>query len=555
MHSLLAFAQSSAHKAMRHAPANVMQRRRVGRFLRFIDMYTVFAILGILAYMIAVNLLAETVAMYIQDDIGTQLAKAFTDGTSARLQAEVHWPYKWPAEPLAELNILRDGTGYVQASLVRMVPLLTQLPAAQLAMWDILILTGVKTQMTVSAAELRRVVKAALAESGSPPSWESAAAVREAVESAAAIWAIKGMSAEVAEAQGILTELRSSPAPPPGSLRSAASSWGSLSTAIWHAVTFPELNSTVDLQQTYRHVLNVSGRYWTPAKCGVLLPLVHQHLLPLQGGSYDSVVPLTRLLLHLWILGGRSDGPLVTAYDEAVDTILRDLLHTRTVTEGPRAMNFTFVAASAERVVPVMTPRTCALAGLLAQGVRHGAHRYPARSVTLKYTEDDVLQAAEALAASCFQQYADPEGHRLRRSVYVTSSGPVAGYVGEESGPEKAHAPSGRSTLCDVPVLLLESFYELYLTTQDAMYGLWSLLVMGNDTSDHCVVAPHDFNNAGPWVRHARELRSLWLLLQRMDCLVYRRSRGTRGLCDLTATAMVSPVTGHMLRLAAPRVS
>ncbi|KPA77718.1 hypothetical protein ABB37_07039 [Leptomonas pyrrhocoris] len=540
---------------MRHAPPNAVQRRRVGRLLRSVDVYVVFAILGVVGYIIVVNLAAETVSMNIQDGIETQRATAAADGAAAELPAEVYWPYKWPTEPLAEVKIVRDATRFVEASLMRLAPLVARLPAAQLALWDLLLLTGVKTEATVTAVELRRIVTAALSPSPSPPSRETTAAVREAVESAAAVWAVKGMSAEVAEAQNIVSELLPSPSPSLVSLSLASSSWESLTSAIWGAATHAEPTATINLQQAYQHVLNVSKQFWAPARRGVPLSLAHQHLLPLQGGSYDAVVPLTRLLLHLWILGDRRAASLVAAYDAAVGTILRDLVHTRTVADGPYTMNYTFVAASAEYVVPMAAPRTCALAGLLAQGVRHGAHRYPDRSATLKYTEDDVLKAAEALATSCFQQYTDPAGHRLRRAVYVTSHGPVAGLVSMGEGKDDGRGtPTSRTTSCDVPFLLLESFYELYLTTQDAMYGLWSLLVMSDGTSDHCAVTARDITSAGPWVRYARELRSLVLLVQRMDCLIYRRSRGTRGLCEVTATTMVSPFTGHLVRLPARNV-
>lgn len=533
-------------KKMLAAPRAAAQRWRAGRLLRSVDIYVVFAVLGVLAYIIVVNLVAEMLTMDIEDSTRSQLAKIAENGGKAELAAEAYWPYRWPAEALAELPVLRDGMDYATTSLLHLAPLVSHLPAAHLAAWDLLLLANAKTGLTLSAAEMRRVVNAALAQSASTAA--SVAAAREAVESAAVVWAAKGLTAEVAEAQRIVQDLLSFPTPTLSSVNSSASSWESWSAAVWETVTQAGVRSAmVDVQQAYRHVVDMSRRYWSPAHQGVLLPLVSHHLLPLQSGTYDAVVPLPRLLLHLWVLGGRKDALLAAAYDEAVETILKDLLHTRAVGEtgGGGAGNFTFVASSTEHVVPVATPRTCALAGLLSQGVRHGVHRYPTRSPNATYSEEDVLQAAEALASSCFQQYADPDGQRLRSAVYVTSSGPVVGFAAAGDGKGR------RSTLCDIPVLLLESFYELYLTTHDPMYGLWSLLVMSDGVSDHCAVSARDLRagSAEPWLRYVRELRTLWLLLQHMDCLVYRRSRGTRGICGVTVDTLVSPTTGHLRRL------
>jgi hypothetical protein len=542
---------------MRHTPGAAVERRRVGRLLRSIDAYVVFAALGVIAYIAVVNLVAEIVSMDIQDNMETQQARAAAEGAAAVLPAEVYWPHMWPSQPLAELSILREGKTFVEKALTRLAPLLKELPAAQLAAWDLLLLAGTKTELKLSSTELQRVVKAALPPSTSAATGATYTAVREAVESAAAAWAVKGMADEVAEADRIRKELLTFPSPPVLSINTRATSWAEFSSAVWDVVTRVDLRESSNFEEVYQQVLNVSGQYWMPAERGGLLPpLADHYLLPLQSGSYDTVVPLTRLLLHLWVIGGGQDAMLVAAYDAAVEAVLQNLLHTRTVGEGDHAMNYTFVASAAEHVVPVATPRSCALSGLLAQGVRYGAHRYPARPATRRYSEDDVLQAAETLAASCFQQYADPAGHRLRGSVYVTSSGPVAGY----SKQPPPTAPD-RSTFCDIPALLLESFHELYLTTEDAMYGLWSLLIMSDGTSDHCSVSAHDVrggnsgNDGLAWRRYARELRSLWLLLHRMDCLVYRRSRGTRGLCEVTTTTMVSGATGHLLRVPPQKTS
>lgn len=533
-----------------------MLRRRAVRLLRSVDQYLVFAAVGVVFYIIAVNVIAETLAIGLRRvSIGY--------GTEAALRPtpvvvdEAMWPHRWPAGPIAELHLLREGFDYVSTSLARCLPFLTQLPAARLAAWDLLMLSGVATRAGSRAAQLKLLEAEVLAESAAP-SAATLAAVREALGSAMAVYAVKGAADDVEATQALRRAVPGVPAGGAGAA-TAAASWSAFSRVAWDEVVASEAAfSAADVARVYAAVLNASRTHWSPTTApplSVVTPPLHDgRLLPLQAGTYDAVVPLARLLLHLWVLGGRrsEDRPLVEAYDTAVESVVRQLFHTRTVTAGGYAMNFTFVASRAEALVPVATPRMCALPGLMAQGIRLGAHRYPARPSSARYTEDELLQAAEALAASCFHLYADPAGRHLRSAVYVTETGAVPGYArGGDDGGGAAAALPPRTTYCDVPALLLESYYELYQATEDALYGLWALLVMRHDTSDHCGLREADVKSAAPWRRHIRELRSLWLLFHRMDCRVYRRSRGSRGVCELAGQTLVSPVTGHLVQLPA----
>lgn len=539
------------------APSGAARRVRLGRLLRAIDVYVVFALIGIVTYIVVVNIIAEGYATDIEMKLNDKVARGtMSFMVDFRLPREVYWPYHWPASPAPAMKILRDGRTYVEQSLNRLAPLLPRHAEVKLAVWDLLLLTGQKTGVDVSAVELQRVVAAVVPSSATAAG--VVAAAREAVESAAAVWAAKGSSAEVTAAQRIADELLAEPTlspplfPPTPASELTAASWGEWSDAVWKAATAHSTSVDIEIREAYEQLLKAVRLKEVFALDGTgLLPLQQHHLMAFQGGSYDAVVPVTRLLLQLWLLGGRADAALAAAYHDAITYILRKLLLTRTVSHGGREMNFTFVASAAEgHIVPVATPRTCALAGVLAQGVRFGVHKRQSRAAAggaapPGFSEDEVLQAAEALAVSCFQQYVDPAGFKLREAVYVTSSGPSPGFVALSMGPESRH----RSTACDIPTLLLEAFHELYLATEDAMYGLWSLLVMTNGTSDHCNVEPRDLIGSAAWLRYVRELRALWLLLQHMDCLLYRRSHGTRGLCDVTATTMVSPLTGHLRRL------
>ncbi|KAK7197364.1 Glycosyl hydrolase family 47 [Novymonas esmeraldas] len=530
-----------------------MQRRRLGRLARALDQYLVFAVLGVVAYIIAVNLIAESFAVGIRDRARLTVSEAVAQKAAGTAAAEALWPHRWPAAAVAEVSLLKEAMGYVVASLTAAAPFTAQLPEAQLAACDVALLANAGADATTTAAQLRAAAEAVLRTTAPDvPLTETHAAVREALESAAVVLELKGNVAAAEQVRAVSADVAVTAAPPPTTL--PVSSWSAFSREAWRRATAARPVHTVGgVAAVVESLLKVSEQHWKPSASGVAgaVPGVHDsRLLPLSAGTFDAVVPLTRLVLHLWLLAGQrpEDAPLVRTYDAAVESILRHLLHTRTIATGAHAMNFTFVGSRAEAVVPVATPRTCALAGVLAQGIRHGAHRYAGRPTTSLYGESEVLQAAEALATSCFHMYADPAGPKLRSAIYVTSTGNVAGYTRAD-----AVAAPLRSTYCDVPAMLLESFYELYLTTHDAMYGLWATLVMRHDTSDHCGLRNTDVASAAPWRRHLRELRSLWLLLHRMDCLVYRRSRGSRGVCELAANTLVSPITGHLVRL--PRAS
>ncbi|CAG9569757.1 hypothetical protein LMJF_09_1400 [Leishmania major strain Friedlin] len=522
-----------------------MQRRRIRHHLRFIDRYIVFAVLGVAAYILVLSLIAQSLAVGVRDRAKAKVSAAEVQHATSSIPEDVFWPHRWPAAPIAEVRIVKEAMEYVTASLTKAMPFTKHLPEAQLAAWDLLLLTGVGTEWTPTAKELKAAAEAALNTAESAASSEALAAVREALESAAVVWSLKGAAGEADEVREFLKDMSEPPAP---AVTAAASSWSAFSREVWSRVTAGGASSTTDsITAAHDTLRKASESFWHPSEQAAAVPPLHDsHLLPLRSGTYDAVVPFARLLLQLWVRGGRrdSDKQLVEAYDAAVMSIVQDLFYTRTVTAGAQSMNFTFVGSRAEALVPVATPRMCALAGVLAQGIRYGAHRYPARPSTARYTEDDVLQAAEALATSCFQLYADPAGRKLRSAVYVTGSGPVPGYTRAANGDGSA---SLRSSYCDVPGVLLESFYELYQTTHDAMYGLWSVLVMRQDTSDHCGLRKTDITSATPWRRHIRELRTLWLLFHRMDCLVYRGSRGSRGMCDLATATIVSPVTGHLV--------
>ncbi|KAG5486125.1 hypothetical protein LSCM4_06833 [Leishmania orientalis] len=522
-----------------------MQRRRVGHLLRSVDHYTLFAVLGIVVYILVVNLLAESYAIGINDRARAKVSAAEAKHATAVVPHEALWPHRWPAAPIAEVHLIREAMEYVTESLNNIIPFTKRLPEAQLALWDLQLLTGVGADSTPSVNEVRAAAKAALGAANIAASSEAFAAVREALESVAVVWSIKGKTAEADEVRRVLKDMSATPVP---AATEAASSWSAFTRKVWSRVTASGASSTPDgITAAYDTLRQASQSYWHPGEQAAAVPPLHDsHLLPLRAGTYDAVVPLARLLLLLWVLGGQreADRPLVETYDAAVMSIVQDLLYTRTVTSGAQAMNLTFVGSRAEASVPVATPRMCALAGVLSQGIRYGAHRYAGRPSYARYSENDVLQAAEALATSCFQLYADPAGQKLRSAVYVTNSGPVPGYTRAANGRGSA---SLRSSYCDIPSVLLESFYELYHTTHDAMYGLWAVLVMREDTSDHCGLRKGDVTSATPWRRHIQELRSLWLLFHRMECLVYRRSRGSRGMCALPATTILSPITGHFV--------
>ncbi|GET86399.1 hypothetical protein, unknown function [Leishmania tarentolae] len=522
-----------------------MQRQRIRHHLRFVDRYIVLAVLGVVVYILVVSLIAESLAIGVRDRAKAKVSTAEVRHAAHTIPDEVFWPHRWPAAPVAEVRIIKEAMEYVTTSLTKVMPFTKHLPEAQLAAGDLVLLTGVSTDWAPTAKELKTMTEAVLSTAGSAASSETLTAVREALESTAVVWSIKGKTAEADEVRKLLKDMPATPAP---AAAAAASSWSSFTREMWVRFATGSASSTPDsITEAYNSLRTASESYWHPGEQAAAVPPLHNsRLLPLRAGTYDAVVPFMRLLLQLWVLGGRRDSekPLLEAYDAAVMSIVQDLFYTRTVTAGAQTMNFTFVGSRAEALVPVATPRMCALAGVLAQGIRYGAHRYPTRPSSARYSEDNVLQASEALATSCFQLYADPAGRKLRSAVYVTNSGPVPGYT--RAGDDGVNA-SLRSSYCDIPAILLESFYELYQTTHDAMYGLWSLLVMRQDTSDHCGLRKTDVSSATPWRRHIRELRTLWLLFHRMDCLVYSRSRGSRGICDLAATTIVSPVTGHLV--------
>ncbi|CBZ24297.1 hypothetical protein, unknown function [Leishmania mexicana MHOM/GT/2001/U1103] len=522
-----------------------MQRRRIRHHLRFIDRYIVFAVLGVVAYILVISLIAESLAIGVRERAKAKVSAAEAKHATGSIPKEVFWPHRWPAAPIPEVHIIQEAMEYVTASLTKVMPFTKHLPEAQLAAWDLVLLTGASTDWAPKAKELKAAAEATLSAAASAASSEALAAVREALESAAVVWSMKGEAGEADEVRELLKDMSETPTP---AVTPAASSWSAFSREVWSRATAGGASSpTESITAAYDTLRKASESYWRPGEQVAAVPPLHDsHLLPLRSGTYDAVIPFTRLLLQLWVLGGRrdSDKQLVEAYDAAVMSIVQDLFYTRTVTAGAQAMNFTFVGSRAEALVPVATPRMCALAGVLAQGIRYGAHRYPERPSSARYSEDNVLQAAEALATSCFQLYADPAGRKLRSAVYVTDSGPVPGYTRADNSDGSA---SLRTSYCDVPAVLLESFYELYQTTHDAMYGLWSLLVMRQDTSDHCGLRKTDITSAMPWRRHIRELRTLWLLFHRMDCLVYRGSRGSRGTCGLATTTIVSPITGHLV--------
>ncbi|CAJ1986657.1 Glycosyl hydrolase family 47 [Leishmania donovani] len=521
-----------------------MQRRRIRYQSRLLDRYIVFAVLGVVAYILVLSLIAESLATGVRDRAKAKVSAAEVKHATSSIPEEVFWPHRWPAAPISEVHIIKEAMEYVTASLTKVMPFTEHLPEAQLAAWDLVLLTGVSTEWTPTAKELKAAAEAALSTAASTAPSEALAAVREALESAAVVWSMKGAAGEADEVREFLKGMPETPAP----AVTSAASWSAFSREVWSCVTAGGASFTTDsITAAHDTLRKASEFFWHPGEQAAAVPPLHDsHLLPLRSGTYDAVVPFARLLLQLWVRGGRrdSDKQLVEAYDAAVMSIVQDLFYTRTVTAGVQAMNFTFVGSRAEALVPVATPRMCALAGVLAQGIRYGAHRYPARPSSARYSEDDVLQAAEALATSCFQLYAEPAGRKLRSAVYVTGSGPVPGYTRATNDDTSA---SLRSSYCDVPGVLLESFYELYQTTHDAMYGLWSVLVMRQDTSDHCGLRKTDITSATPWRRHIRELRTLWLLFHRMDCLVYRGSRGSRRMCGLATTTIVSPVTGHLV--------
>ncbi|AIN96054.1 glycoside hydrolase, putative [Leishmania panamensis] len=522
-----------------------MQRRRIRHHLRFVDRYIVFAVLGVVAYILVINLVAECLAIGIRDRTKTAVSSREASRVSDVVPDEVFWPHRWPVAPIAEVHIIKEAMEYVTQSLTKAIPFTKHLPEAQLAVWDLMLLTGVRTDLTPAVKDLKAVAKAALSTATGAASSETFVAVREALESAAVVWSMKGKTAEADEVRKVLMDIAAVPTP---GATADTTSWSAFAREVWSRVAAGGASSTPDgILETYNTLRNASQSYWHPGEqAAAVPPLYNSKLLPLRAGTYDAVVPLARLFLQLWVLGGqrKADQRLVETYDAAVASILRDLLYTRTVTAEAQAVNFTFVGSRAELLVPVATPRMCALGGVLAQGVRYGAHRYPARPSTAQYSENDVLQAAEALTTSCFQLYAEPAGHKLRSAVYVTDSGRVPGYTHAGNGGGTA---SLRSSYCDIPAVLLESFYELYQTTHDPMYGLWAILVMRQDTSDHCGLRKTDVTSATLWRRHIRELRSLWLLFHHMECLVYRRSRGSRAMCELATTTMVSPVTGHIV--------
>ncbi|KAG5510609.1 hypothetical protein JKF63_06907 [Porcisia hertigi] len=529
-----------------------MRPRRLERRLRFVDRYLVLAVVGVVAYIVVINLLSGAIAVNIRNRVkavSTPEAKR----AAAGVRREAFWPYRWPVAPIAELHMIKEAMMYVTTSLTNVMPFLTHLPEVQLAAWDLVLLTGVGTDMIRSANDLKKETEEALGTATAFVQTEALAAVREALNSAAVVWSIKGKSAEADEVRKMMEEMPTRLAPV-GTLN--ASSWRAFSSDVWRRVTTSWNSSTPGGITAVHDALRTASRsYWRlDERISAVPPLHHSYLLPLRAGTYDAVVPFTSLLLHLWVLSGQreADKQLVETYDAAVESIVQGLFYTRTVDDGAHAMNFTFVGSRAEALVPVATPRMCALAGVLAQGIRYGAHRYPARSPSARYSEDDVLQAAEALAASCMQLYADPAGHKLRSAVYVTDSGHVPGYT-RTMKPEKG--ASLRSSYCDIPAVLLESFYELYQTTHDSMYGLWSTLVMRQDTSDHCGLRQTDLTSATPWLRHIRELRSLWLLFHRMECLVHRHSRGSQRICELAKTTMVSPFTGHLVPVPSVRAT
>ncbi|KAG5485571.1 hypothetical protein LSCM1_07660 [Leishmania martiniquensis] len=522
-----------------------MQRRRIRRLLRIVDYYTVFAVLGVAVYILVVNLLAESYALGIKDRAKAKVSAVKATSATTVVPNEALWPHRWPAAPVAEVHLIREAMEYVTASLTRVIPFARHLPEVQLALWDLLLLTGVGADSAPSAAELKAAAEAALSTASIAAFPEPVLAVREALESVAVVLSIKGKAAEADEVRKVLKDV---PAAPVAAVTEPTSSWSAFSREVWSRVTASGASLTADgITAAYETLRKATQSYWRPDEEAAAVPPLHgSHLLPLRAGTYDAVVPLARLLLQLWVLGGQreADKSLVETYDVAVMSIVKNLFYTRTVTAGAQAMNLTFVGSRAEAVVPVATPRMCALAGVLGQGIRYGAHRYEGRPSYARYNENDVLQAAEALATSCFQLYADPTGRKLRSAVYVTNSGPVPGYTRASNG---RGSELLRSSYCDIPAVLLESFYELYQTTRDPMYGLWSVLVMREDTSDHCGLRKIDVTSATPWRRHIRELRSLWLLFHRMDCLVYRRSRGSQRMCELAATTILSPITGHFV--------
>lgn len=279
------------------------------------------------------------------------------------------------------------------------------------------------------------------------------------------------------------------------------------------------------------------------------------------------------VLLNTWLLSKRTDTAAVVAYDVGVEGMLLYLLrttHVDTTAGSPHYTNYTFAGYLGDRFFPVMHPLTCAMPAVLARGVRAGAHRYPSRSPERWLTEDNVLTAAEAMAATCFRLFGDRSAGHLRHPVYFTRHSQIgdvyarpvpvahttpstendddaAAAAAEEARPSASPGEQSDGT-CAMPSLLLRSFYELYETTHDPMYGRWALQVMRRD-ADHCSVRRDDLRQEPAWMRYLGELRFFVYLFHSMECLTQQPAEVRRQRwCQLAQhTVLSSSASGHLV--------
>lgn len=156
-------------------------------------------------------------------------------------------------------------------------------------------------------------------------------------------------------------------------------------------------------------------------------------------------------ILKQWIQFGKKDAELLELYEDAVESIILHLVRYTPNT------NIAVLGYHGHTYHATMDHLSCFVPGMLVLGVMHGAHDYVGRSASRMFDNDDIIEVAMDLAATCYRFYAESPCGLSPDVVEFDLNGTIAVRM-----PKHILRPEA-----------IESFFYLYRYTKDERYREW----------------------------------------------------------------------------------